>query len=113
MYTVCCIVYTVHCIALYCICITQLEIEEWEYWLIKPKARGPDAQGLRALSANIPTPLNCQLGNTGSIYHLTSRNNQQLSQENGLGNTKNVLGNTKNCTGKYSLIFHGGVTGFG
>ena len=86
---------------------------EWEYWLIKPEARGPEARGPRALLANIPTPLNFQLGNTGSIYHLTSRNNKQLSLKNGLGNTKNVLGNTKNRTGKYSLIFHGGVKGFG
>ena len=59
---------------------------EWEYLLIKPEARGP-----RALLANIPTPLNFQLGNTGSIYHLTSRNNPQLSQKDGLGYPKYKL----------------------
>ena len=67
-----------YCTVKYCIYITQLEIEwsgvEWEYWLIKPEAQGPEARGLRALLANIPTPLNFQLGNTGSISHLTSQN---------------------------------------
>ena len=72
------------------------------------KARGPKAKGFI-----IPTPLNFQLGNTGSISHLTSQNKQQNSLKTGPGNTKNVLGNTKNRTGQYSLIFHGGLTGFG
>ena len=79
---------------------------EWEYWLLKPLALGPPALGPWALLANIPTPLNFQLGNTGSISHLTSRNKQQIS-------LKTELGNTKNRTGQYSLIFHGGLTGFG
>ena len=65
--------------------------------ILANKARGP-----RALLAIIPTPLNFQLGNTGSISHLTNRNNQQISLKTGLGNTKkNVLGNTKNCIRQY------------
>ena len=43
--------------------------------MLANKALGPWASGPRALLANIPTPLNFQLGNTGSISHLTSRNN--------------------------------------
>ena len=44
------------------------------------KARGPP--GPRALLASIPSPLNSQLGNTGSISHLTSRNNQLIQLAN-------------------------------
>ena len=42
--------------------------------------------------ANIPTPLNFQLGKTGSISHLTGRNKQQVSQKTGPGNTKKRIG---------------------
>ena len=55
--------------------------------ILDNKARGP-----RALLANIPTPFNFQLGNTGSISHLTSRNRQQISLKTGLGNTKKRTG---------------------
>ena len=42
---------------------------KWEYWLLKPSALGPTALGPHALLANIPTPLNFQLGNTDTILH--------------------------------------------
>ena len=51
--------------------------------ILANKPRGP-----RASLANIPTPLNFQLGNTDSISHLNSQNNQQISIKTGLGNTK-------------------------
>ena len=55
--------------------------------ILANKARGP-----RALLPNIPTPLNFQLGNTGSIFHLTSRTKHQTSLKTGLGNTKKRTG---------------------
>ena len=60
-------------------------------WVIEPKA-----QGARALLANITLPLNFQLGITGSIYYLTSHNNQQLSQKMDWVILKNVLSHNKN-----------------
>ena len=54
-----------------------------------PRARGPRAKGFLA---NNPTPLNFQLGNTGSISHLTSRKNQNISLKTGMGNTKKLAG---------------------
>ena len=48
--------------------------------ILANKARGPP--GPRALLASIPSPLNSQLGNTGSISHLTSRNNQLIQLAN-------------------------------
>ena len=44
---------------------------EWEYWLIQPSALGPPALGPWALLANIPTPLNFQLGNTDTVQYST------------------------------------------
>ena len=69
------------------------------------------ASGPRALLANIPTPLNFQLVYTGSIFHLSSWNNQKISLKTGQGNTENVLGNTKNHT-RLIQVKEEGWTGF-
>ena len=53
---------------------------EWEYWLIKPSARGPEALGPQALLADIPTPLNCQLGNTDTVLYQGTRQSGALGR---------------------------------
>ena len=43
---------------------------EWVYWLIKPLALEPQVLAPRALIANIPIPLNFQLGNTDTVLYI-------------------------------------------
>ena len=47
------------------------------YWLIKPSTLRPPTLGLRALLANIPTRLNCQLGNTDTVLFFLVIENEQ------------------------------------
>ena len=78
-----------HSAGSYTDCTNELDLKSSGVGIFANKAQGP-----RALLANIPTPLNFQLGNTDTISHLTSRNNQQIS-------LKTRLGNTKKRTGQY------------